>query len=789
MASVACRRIMITGIVQGVGFRPFVYNLAKKYALAGWVQNTSSGVIIEVEGSTDLLKLFTGALTTEAPPLADIHTLKSEDISTQGYTGFRINDSQTQAGAFQPISPDICTCPDCLVELFDSSDRRYRYPFINCTNCGPRYTIIQDIPYDRPNTTMDTFAMCPDCQKEYHDPSNRRFHAQPVACPTCGPKVWVEASKYLNQSLPLYENDRAVVYTQYALFKGLIGAIKGLGGFHLACDATQTKAVTELRRRKLRVDKPFAVMMPDIETVQQHCHITEEESLLLDSHERPIVLLRRRSHSPIAEAVAPQQDTLGVMLPYTPLHYLLFSQPPEKIASEVGFAADERPVQALVMTSGNWAEEPIATENSEAQERLAKLADFFLMHNRPIHIRCDDSVVRVLTIQQNKEEKPRNLYSLRRSRGYAPYPVGLPWDSQSILAGGGELKNTFCLAQGRYAFLSHHIGDLQNYETLQAFEMGIAHFEKLFHVQPAILAHDLHPDYLSTRYILERAERENLKAIGIQHHHAHIAACMAENKLPAGQAVIGIALDGTGYGDDSCIWGGEILIATMRGYQRARHLEYMPLPGGDAATRKPARIALAYLWKAGVPWEEEFACCRALCAEERTLLRAQLEHQINTPFTSSAGRLFDAVAALAGVRQTVSYEAQAAIELEAAAAPDEKSEYSFPQDGQAAAMPVVSLIQSVAEDVQQHTPVSILSARFHNTVARIVCYHAKSLRQETGIQQVVLSGGVWQNMLLLKRSYQMLTKQGFQVWTHSRVPTNDGGISLGQAVIAHHQDQ
>ena len=667
-------RIHITGIVQGVGFRPFVYNLATRLDLKGWVKNTSAGVEIEVDGDKDALDSFVQRLRDEAPALSHIDEFSASFRPANGFRSFDILHSESIPSAFQPISPDVSICPDCLRELFNPSDRRYRYPFINCTNCGPRFTIIKDIPYDRPKTTMASFALCPDCEREYKDPTNRRFHAQPVACPVCGPQVKFERpalskSKDLNVGT-LASSDDAIAETRNALANGEIVAIKGLGGFHLACDATNPVAVTELRNRKLRVDKPFALMMPDLETIEKHCFISDAERELLQSTARPIVLLRRKPESNIAKEVAPNQDWIGVMLPYTPLHYLLFT--------DIVRVGDNNSLfTALVMTSGNLSEEPIAINNDEARERLSKLADAFLMHNRDIHIRCDDSVVRIFDdgpkttdhnhIPSSIAPRPSSIYPVRRSRGYAPFPVKLPWDVPPLLAAGSELKNTFCITNKNYAFLSHHIGDMENYETLKSFEQGVEHFEKLFRVKPEAIACDLHPNYLATRYALERAERENLPIFNIQHHHAHIAACMAEHGLDGSRPVIGLAFDGTGYGDDGAIWGGEILIADYKSYQRAAHLEYFPLPGGDAAIKKPARTALALLWSLGLEWDERLAPVVEFCAEDQVTLRAQLEKKVNTPMTSSMGRLFDEAAALAGVRQTVNYEGQAAIEFEALA--------------------------------------------------------------------------------------------------------------------------
>ena len=786
-------RIHITGIVQGVGFRPFVYGLAKKLELNGWVRNTSAGVDIEVDGTQDVLDAFVKALRDEAPPLSRIDNLTASFQAANGFRSFEIVHSEAVEGAFQPISPDVSICEDCLRELFDLSDRRYRYPFINCTNCGPRFTIIKDIPYDRPKTTMAPFPMCPDCEQEYTDPLDRRFHAQPVACPICGPQVWLERtadykqqaaelSSVVRRPSPFLEGGAAILESRNILAAGQILAIKGLGGFHLACDATNTEAVSELRRRKLRVDKPFALMMLDVETIKKHCFVDKAEHELLQTGARPIVLLRRKHDSPIAKECAPGQDTLGVMLPYTPLHYLLLDDRPQ--------TTDSASPSVLVMTSGNLSEEPIATDNDEARERLASLADAFLMHDRDIHVRCDDSVVRVFDdrLQTSDQERlsivdrPLSVYPLRRSRGYSPFPVKLPWDIPPLLAAGSELKNTFCITNQNYAFLSHHIGDMENYETLQSFEQGVEHFENLFRVKPEAIAHDLHPDYLATRYALQRAEKDDLPTIGVQHHHAHIAACMVEHGMDGSQPVIGLAFDGTGYGEDGAIWGGEILVADYNKYERAFHLDYFPLPGGDAAIKKPARTALALLWSLGLDWDDRLAPVAEYCAEDRTLLKTQLEKKINSPMTSSMGRLFDAAAALAGVRQSVNYEAQAAIEFEALA--DENEDGIYPFERGQAEIRVRSVIEALIADVLVGVSIPIISTRFHNGLAQMALEICKSLRVVKNINEVALSGGVWQNITLLRRTLSLLQKDGFVVYIHHQVPTNDGGLSLGQAAIA-----
>ncbi|HNT54414.1 MAG TPA: carbamoyltransferase HypF [Anaerolineaceae bacterium] len=749
-------RIYVGGIVQGVGFRPFVYSLAGRYNLTGWVRNTSRGVEIEINGPPESVQKFADTLRTAPPPLARIDRFETEPSPPNGAVDFLILASQPHPGDFLPVSPDMTICPDCQRELFDPTDRRYRYPFINCTNCGPRFTIVQDIPYDRPQTTMAGFPLCPDCAAQYHDPSDRRFHAQPIACPRCGPAVWLEMG---GQKIAAAE--AAIQAGREMLCAGKILAIKGLGGFHLACDATNPQAVAELRRRKKRSDKPFALMAFDLAGIEHHCRVSEPERDLLLSRQRPIVLLERKSDSPIAPAAAPGQTTLGFMLAYTPLHLLL-------LENGAGYP------DALVMTSGNLSEEPIAYQDGEARERLRPLADAYLLHNRGIHMRVDDSVVRSIL------NRP---YLLRRARGYAPDPIPMPVDLPPILATGAELKNTFCLTRERYAFLSHHIGDLENYETLASFEAGITHYERLFRIKPERIVCDLHPDYLATRYAVERARTEQLPLIQVQHHHAHLAACLADNGwAPEAGAVIGLSLDGTGLGPDGAIWGGEILVGGYQGYERRRHLKYVPLPGGDLSVRKPARMALAHLWAAGIEWEPALPPLQAICAEERTALRSQLERGLNSRPTSSMGRLFDAAAALIGVAQLATYEGQAAIQMEALADPEEQAAYPFGVEGDL--LDPAPLWARLLVDWHAGITPPVLAARFHNSIAAILVDCCQVLRQETGIKTVAFSGGVWQNRYLLERTYRQLDEAGFTVLLHRQIPTNDGGLALGQAMIA-----
>ncbi len=756
--------IEIRGVVQGVGFRPFVFNLAERLGVRGWVLNHSGGVEIEAEGAAEAVEEFIVALRREAPPLARIEGLTTREIVLRGYEHFEIRRSERQEGRYQLISPDIATCADCLRELFDPGDRRYRYPFINCTNCGPRFTIISDIPYDRPNTTMRVFEMCPDCRREYENPRDRRFHAQPNACPVCGPRLELVAPSgerlYGSDVLP-----RAVEL----LRAGRILAIKGLGGFHLACDATNAQAVRSLRTRKRRPHKPFAVMMATLADVQQHCLVSAEEESLLTSPQCPILLLPWRESSPVVPEVAPRYRFLGVMLPYTPLHHILLR--------DIG-----RP---LVMTSGNLSEEPIAADNDEALHRLGPLADAFVLHNRDIYARYDDSVWFVpYALPLGPLPQP-----IRRARGYAPFPIRLPFKCRPSLACGAEIKNTFCLTRDEYAFLSQHIGDMENLETLRHFERTIGIYEHLFRIEPQLVVHDLHPDYLATRHARALAEQKRLPLLGVQHHHAHLAACLADNGWEPGRgAVIGAILDGTGYGADGHIWGGEWLIGSYGGYRRAAHLEYLPLPGGDAATRHPWRIAFAYLQTllgrlpVGV-------MPGGVSRTQLHLLQRQVERRFNCPLTSSMGRLFDAVSALLGVCVETSYEAQAAIELEmvsTTAMDDDEGTYPFGVDesnGQCVVR-LREVFRALLADLGSGVPVAVIGLRFHRTVAQMVADLCARLAGENGIRTVALSGGCFQNRLLLTLTIPMLYDLGLQVLVHRQVPCNDGGLSLGQAAVA-----
>lgn len=750
------RKILVTGIVQGVGFRPFLYTQAKNNHITGWVRNSSSGVEIITNGSEDNINLFLDSIRKNHPPLARIDSIQTYDIPPDGFSSFEIIESFAMDGDFLPISPDVSICQDCISELFDPTNRRYRYPFINCTNCGPRFTIIKDIPYDRPLTTMANFQMCDKCQMEYNDPINRRFHAQPIACRECGPHIWFQ-TKNSTQS---YGEDALHEARQW-IRQGKIIAVKGLGGFHLVCDGFNKITLNTLRKRKKRTDKPFALMAFNQGIIADHCHMTYHDEQLLNSHESPIVILKRKENSILPEQVAPFSKTLGVMLPYTPLHYLLLE--PEENFPEM-----------LIMTSGNMSEEPIAYSNESALHDLSAIADGFLLNNRDIETRVDDSVITTIN---------KNPYTLRRSRGYAPDSISIKKVYAPILSVGAELKNTFCLTKDKYAFISHHIGDLQNKETYQAFSEGIKHFENIFRINPSNIACDLHPDYLSTKYAEQRATTEGLPLLRIQHHQAHLAACLAENEWDIKKPVIGVCFDGTGYGTDGHIWGGEFFFGCIGAFTREFHLAYMPLPGGDGAIKQPKRIAAAYLWRAGVDWSSEIPAIQALDEEEKSILLAQLDKQINCPFTSSAGRLFDAVASIIGIRHTINYEAQAAIELENNIDERITDSYHFRIDN--IEIDPLPVIQSIVKDVKNKFHKSAIAAKFHNSMINLIIEICSIISKRTGCRDVALSGGVMQNHYLIKNITLNLQKAGFSPIMHKKIPANDGGISLGQAVLAN----
>ena len=747
-------RLEINGIVQGVGFRPFIYQLARHHGLTGEVANTATGVSLLVEGPSDRIQSFIDDLPRRKPPLAQIVEISRVEAPLSGFTAFSIVKSRKSASRATLISPDVMVCDDCLAEMRNPSDRRFGYPFINCTNCGPRYTIIDDIPYDRPKTSMRHFTMCPDCQAEYDDPDNRRFHAQPNACPTCGPQVTLCDAK----GIPV-DTDDPIAAAARRIRQGRIVAVKGLGGFHLAVDAVNEATVTRLRRRKHREEKPLALMCASIEHIRSLARVNADEERLLVSIQRPIVLLEKRAATPIAASVAPKSRTFGIMLPYTPLHHLLL---------DAGFTA-------LVMTSANLSEEPIAIDNQEAFDRLGDIADDFLIHDRDIYLRSDDSIVR---------HSAGHMRPLRRSRGYVPVPVFLLDELPPVLACGAELKNTVCLTRGRQAFVSQHIGDLENRATDDFFRLTIGHLKRILDIRPQAVACDLHPDYLSTRYARETTD---LPVVEVQHHHAHIAACMAENKADA--PVIGLAFDGTGLGTDGTIWGGEVLVADYQQFTRAAHLQAVPMPGSAAAIREPWRMALAHLMATvdDISDIKDLPVSRFADDQQIQITRQMIEKNINCPLTSSLGRLFDAVAAMVGLRGQVAFEGQAAMELEAMADDRETAAYDFAWDetgNGAIVIPCPLLIRAVIRDLRDGRSPATISARFHNTLVALFDALCRQLRDRTGIDQVALSGGVFQNDRLLSGLCKALEKSGFHVLTHRLVPANDGGISLGQAVIA-----
>ena len=750
-------KLKIKGIVQGVGFRPFIYNLAQKHHLGGYVLNDTYGVEIEAEGQKKNLDKFVKEVRTFPPPQSQIEKIEISKIPFRGYCDFIIKQSRKKTTRDVLISPDLATCEDCLFELFDSNDRRFGYPFLNCTNCGPRLTIIRDIPYDRAKTTMSVFKMCPDCQKEYYDPKNRRFHAQPNACPICGPKLSLLDKRRgeLNISNPIDT-------TVQLLKKGKIVAIKGIGGYHLACDATNNSAVSILRKRKYREDKPFALMAKDLKDIQKFCYVSPLEKKLLESVARPILLLKKKNVNLIASDVAPMQKNWGVMLPYSPLHYLLL----------------KKSGLVLVMTSGNLSDEPISYEDGEAFQKLPRIADYFLTHNREIYRRCDDSVVRVW---KNKE------MILRRARGYVPRPLKMDFRfKKHIFATGAQLKNTFCLAKDDSAFLSTHIGDLENFETLDFYVKEVERFKKLCWVKPEIVAYDLHPEYLSTKYALSLS---NVKKIPIQHHHAHIVSCMAENQI--NRKVIGVAFDGTGFGEDSAIWGGEFLLANLKNYWRAAHFKYVPMPGGEMAIKQPWRMALSYLYDC---FGEDFLnldleFVRKVRSDKWKMIKKMLDNKINLFPTSSAGRLFDCVSTLLNYRENINYEGQPAIELEFLANKNIRTKYDFEIIEEKGILTIhpQKIIMGVVRDLIAKEKKSTISAKFHNTIAQIVSRICLKLRSKYKLNSVCLSGGVFQNVFLLDRTYSLLDKNKFDIFTHHKVPANDGGISLGQAVIANNR--
>ncbi|MCP4229349.1 MAG: carbamoyltransferase HypF [bacterium] len=753
--AVVAAEIRVTGIVQGVGFRPFVYNLATSLHLCGYVLNDESGVLIVAEGPPAILDDFIRRTQEGAPPLSQIETLNAEYSEAYGYDDFVIEDSLPRNRTQTLVSPDIATCPDCLTELNYPKDRRYGYPFINCTNCGPRFTIVTGVPYDRPFTTMADFEMCPDCAAEYADPADRRFHAQPIACPVCGPKVRLTDAN--GQEL----SDEDPIATASALLTdGKILAVKGLGGYHMACDARNAETVMELRRRKYRYDKPFALMARGGDGVEEICEVNLAERELLSSIKKPIVILDTKADNRVAGQVAPGQNSLGVMLPYTPLHTLLLETGPN----------------LLVMTSGNLCDEPIAYEDKDAYDKLADIADYFLTHDRPVYRRVDDSVTRILNGRE---------VILRRSRGYVPAPIPLPGDNAlSVLGCGAEVKNTFCLTKGNRAFVSHHIGDLVNEAAMTSFSKGVEHFKELFDIEPDMVAVDLHPDYGSSRY----GRESGFPVIEVQHHKAHIASVLAENDF-SGKA-LGVAFDGAGLGEDEAIWGGEFFAGGIGSLERIGHLSYAPQPGGDAAARAPWRMAVSYLISIyGDDWKTTASGERILTQfkDEAETVAAIATSGLRSPLTSSAGRLFDAVSSLLGIRDVNNYEGQAAIEMEQTAITPERS-YSFGLTGDKVfTVDWKPIIEGVVSDIENGVAVSQIAGAFHNTISEVIVSAANFAKLKYDTDTVAVSGGVFQNMLLLHRTFSRLEDGGYHVLFHKYLPPNDGCISYGQAVIALNQ--
>ncbi|WP_066629017.1 carbamoyltransferase HypF [Clostridium magnum] len=749
--------LKIEGIVQGVGFRPFVYNQAVSLNLKGWVNNNSEGVHIDIEGQEEELNSFIYSLKHKHPTLARIESIIIEEKESVNYKTFQIKESKRKDKKITLISPDMATCEECTGDITDPSNKRYRYPFTNCTNCGPRFSIIKSIPYDREKTTMKKFKMCRNCNEEYTDPTDRRFHAQPNACSDCGPHIWIEDCK----GVKIEVND-VLEWTRQKLKEGKIFAIKGLGGFHLVCNALNEEAVELLRIRKNRPHKPFAVMMKDIKTVRKYCSVNMEEEEILTGARKPIVILNQSSQYDLPQAIAPKQKTLGVMLSYTPLHYLLF----------------ENDIEALIMTSANVHGLPLEYKNESAVESLRNVADYFLQHNRDIYVPIDDSVVKVVDGEARM---------VRRARGYAPEPIKKE-NTKEILACGSNMKNTFCVARENFLFLSQHNGDLENIETIEHYKNNIEHYEKIFYFTPKYIACDMHPGYVSSEY----AYNTSLPRIEVQHHHAHIVSCLAENNVT--RKVIGIAYDGTGYGTDGRIWGGEFLLCDNKEFERLGQLDYVKMPGGEKAVKEPWRMAVSYIYKVfkSNKWKE--------CSTERQLRKiliklygnrainivSMIESDINCHKTSSMGRFFDAAASLMGLRDSVTYEGQAAIELEAIAC--EKSLDSYDYDIVQADGYIVKpekIIIGILKDKFLKEQDSVISDKFHNTIVNFSKDICKLIRKDTGVNEVALSGGVFQNSYLLKNLTNELKREDFVVYANKLIPTNDGGVALGQIVIAN----
>jgi hydrogenase maturation protein HypF len=749
------RKIEIRGIVQGVGFRPTVYRLAKIYDLKGSIFNDSKGVTLDIEGYSKNIDSFLEELKKNPPPLSNIEKIISKDLKVENFREFKIIESEKGEEKKTLVSPDIATCEDCKKELLDKDDRRYLYPFINCTNCGPRFTITKELPYDRKNTTMKKFDMCEKCRTEYEDPSMRRFHAQPNACGKCGPHL--EILDFEGIELKGNPINRAIKLLE----KGKIIAVKGLGGFHLACNAKDMKAIKVLRERKMRSCKPLALMARDIPTIEKFVKVSEEERKLLQSPRSPIVLLKKKKKCALPGNIAPSNNFLGFMLPYTPLHILLFEK-----------------LEVLIMTSGNKRDEPIIFDNKNAIERLEGVADYFLIHDRDIWMQTDDSIARIV------DNEP---LLLRRSRGYAPQPLRCPiWNEKKIIGFGAHKHNTFSISRGDEIFVSHYIGETDNIETIKAFERGIEHFTNFFDILPDIAVVDLHPEYQATKFGKKWAFDYNKPLIEVQHHHAHIASCLVDNRLD--EKVIGVAWDGTGYGEDGKIWGGEFLIADLEGYERKAHLQYIPLPGGDITVKEPWRMGAVYLYdifgngfsSLGIDF------VKTLDNKKWSFIRTMIDKRVNSPLTSSIGRLFDAVSSILGIRSSINYQGQAAIELEMIAKEDEQKFYQFDiiRSINTYIIDPKKVIESIVEDIKKGTANGYISMKFHIGLAEMIVDVSNLLREETNINKVCLSGGVFQNMILREEATKRLKKERFEVYNHKKLPPNDGGVSAGQVAIA-----
>lgn len=761
-------KLSISGVVQGVGFRPFIFRLANEFGLTGYVTNTSNGVTILIQGDKTDLEKFVENIRTGAPKHSRIDNLIiATNVEHKPLQEFSIRESQSESEKTACISPDLDVCDDCLKELFDNTNRRYLYPFINCTHCGPRFTITLDVPYDRQMTTMQDFKMCTDCQREYDDPRNRRFHAQPNACPVCGPRIQLFSTDRKVDLVGGYSSQNEAIFKLLSKIysDGKIVAVKGIGGIHLSCDTDNEPAVAALRARKFREDKPFAVMFPNLTTIEEYCVISDTERALLQQVAHPIVILKKKTSKQVSPSVASKNQFLGAMLPYSPIHHLIFH-------------FYQKP---LVMTSGNMSDEPVAFKNDDAIERLSSIVDYFLIHDRRIHTRCDDSVVRIWEEYE---------YPIRKARGYSPEQIALDWKfDQPVLASGAEQKNTFALAKNNQIYLSQHIGDMENFEVLNSFDSGIRHYRKVFDIEPEIIAYDLHPDYLSTRFALEYPSKNSagkkIRKIGVQHHHAHAVSCMAENGISRALAIV---LDGTGFGSDRTIWGGEILLAEFAGFRRLAHFKNVGMPGGSSAIRNPWQMAVGYLLQVFGKEFIEFGLpfLKDVKPDKLEIILKAIENQINTPITSSCGRLFDGVAAIAGIQNHVHYEGQAAIEFEQTITDENVDGYIFGIETQnnMIILDWKEVIKSVIDDVLNGMKTGTISAKFHRGLANVLSEVSEKIRQSVGINDVVLSGGVFMNIHLLTMLNDLLKQNGFHVWTHRRIPPNDGGISVGQAVIA-----